>query len=355
MKRTGGLWKGLVSLDNLFAAAKAAARGKRFRPDVALFLMNLEDEIIELQAELESGSYLPGPYRTFIRKEKKRRMISAAPFRDRVIHHALTRIIEPIFERRFVPNSFACRKGFGTHKALNSAMDGCARFRYVLKCDVVKYFASIDHLLLNSLLARIIKCSSTLGLAAKIIDCSGDQENEFVYYHGDCLFTPVMRKHGLPLGNQTSQFFANVYLNPLDHFICRELQPERYVRYVDDFLLFTNDKKTLKSMREAITSFLCGFRLRIHDGKSRIFRTSDGITFLGWRIFPNRLKLVRENVVRFRLRLKAMQSGYAQGVYSIQDVKQRIMAWIGHAGFGNTWRLRTSILCDAVFRKGSAA
>jgi RNA-directed DNA polymerase len=172
VKRVGSLWPEVVSFQNLLGAASDAARGKRSRPDVASFLLNLEPELLRLRRELESGEYRPGAYRTFQVHEPKVRLISAAPFADRVVHHALTRVLEPIFERRFTHNSFACRKGMGTHRALTSAWQASCRFAYVLKCDVQKYFASIDHAILKELLTRVVKCRRTLDLAARIIDGS---------------------------------------------------------------------------------------------------------------------------------------------------------------------------------------
>ena len=149
MKRVGNLWAAIVSPANLLEAAQAAARGKRQRSDVARFLLNLEPELIRLRRELVEGSYAPGGYRTFQVEDPKPRLISAAPFRDRVVHHALTRVIEPVFERRFTTDSFACRKGLGTHRAIERARQGCKRCAFVLKCDVRKYFPSIDHEILK--------------------------------------------------------------------------------------------------------------------------------------------------------------------------------------------------------------
>jgi retron-type reverse transcriptase len=194
MRRVGNLWPQILSFENLLGAAKDAARAKRGRPDVAWFLLNLEPEVLRLRRELENGEYRPGAYRTFHVREPKIRLISAAPFADRVVHHALTRVLEPIFERRFTPNSFACRKGMGTHRALTSAQQASCRFAYVLKCDVQRYFASIDHTILRELLARVVKCRRTLALAAHIIDGSNPQEEAGFYFPGDDLFTPAQRR-----------------------------------------------------------------------------------------------------------------------------------------------------------------
>jgi retron-type reverse transcriptase len=234
MKRAGKLWDGLVSFENLLCAAKLAASGKRKRADVAAFELDLEGELLRLRRELMEDEYEPGAYRSFQINDPKPRLISAAPFRDRIVHHALTQVLEPIFETRFSKDSYACRKGFGTHQALDRAKHAAHRHRFVLKCDVRKYFASIDHEILKGLLAGVVKCKPTLRLAGKIIDGSNRQEEIVHYFPGDNLFTPFERRRGLPLGNQTSQFFANVCLNPLDQFVNRTLRPASYVRYVDD-------------------------------------------------------------------------------------------------------------------------
>jgi retron-type reverse transcriptase len=194
---------------------------------VAEFLLNWEPRLIELQRQLRSGEYSPGGYRTFAVREPKPRTISAAPFRDRVVHHALTQMLEPIFERRFTPHSYASRKGFGTHKALATAARACKSFPFVLQCDIRKYFPSIDGEILKDLLGRAIKCRETLSLAGRIIDGSNPQEPAAAYFPGDDLFTPSERRRGLPLGNQTSRFFANVYLNELDQFVLRDAPSKR--------------------------------------------------------------------------------------------------------------------------------
>jgi retron-type reverse transcriptase len=292
---------------------------------------------------------VPGGYHTFRVWEPKPRWISAAPFRDRVVHHALTQILEPVFERRFTPHSYASRTGFGTHKALAAAGAACRRYPFVLQCDIRKYFPSIDHAILKDLLARVIKCRPTLDLAGRIIDGSNPQEPVDVYFQGDDLFTPSERRRGLPLGNQTSQFFANVYLNSLDQFVLREIGPGAYCRYVDDFLLFHDDQAFLKEARRRIDGELCNLRLNLHEGKSRIYRTSTGVTFLGWRLFPDHRRLVRGNVVRFRRRLRWLQRQFAEGEVELSEVVSSLRAWNAHAAHGDTWKLREQIFSQFGF------
>jgi retron-type reverse transcriptase len=349
------LWAELTSLPNLFDAASRAAAGKRSRPDVAAFRANLEPELFRLRRQLAAGSYRPGPYRTFRIADPKPRLISAAPFRDRVVHHALTNVVEPLFERRFVACSFACRKGLGTHKALSHARRACARYPYVLKLDIGKYFASIDHSILEGLLRGVLACPETLRLVSLIIASSNPQEEVLHYYPGDTLFTPYERRRGLPLGNQTSQFFANVYLNPMDHMIVRNLRPGAYARYVDDFLLFSGSKEELNRMHGEIREFLYRYRLTLHPGKSRIYPCRDGFPFLGFRLFPTHARLARPNVVRFRRRLRRLHADYHAGLIDWETVNQSVRAWIGHAMHGDTWRLREQIFEAFPFLAGVAA
>jgi len=217
-----------------------------------------------------------------------------------------------------------------------------------------KYFASVDQEILESQLARVVKCAPTLALAAKIIRGWSEPEPSGSYFPGDDLFTPLDRAAGLPLGNQTSQFFANVYLNGLDHFVLRQIQPGAYARYVDDFVLFGNDPGALLEARARVEEQLAGVRLRLHETKSQIRRTADGVTFLGWRIFPDHRRLVRGNVVRFRRRMREMQKDYAAGEVEIDKVRERIVSWNAHAAHGDTWKLRSQLFQQFQFKKNSS-
>jgi retron-type reverse transcriptase len=350
MNRTGQLWERLVSWPNLRDAVHRAALGKRGRPDVAAFLLDWECQAVDLLRELRDGTYRPGSYRTFLVREPKQRRISAAPFRDRVVHHALTQVLGPAIEPRFAAQSYACRVGLGTHKALEAAARAARLNAHVLKCDIRKYFPSIDHAILLRQLEGFVKCRRTLDLAATIVAGSNTQEPADWYFPGDTLFTPFERRRGLPLGNQTSQFFANVYLNDLDHFILRELKPHTYCRYVDDFLLFHPDKAFLAEARRRIQERLDGVRLLLHPGKSRTYRCEDGVTFLGWRLFPDHRRLVAGNVKRFRRRVRKMQREYAAGRLAWEDVEPCLQAWNAHAAHGDTWRLREEIFEESPFR-----
>jgi retron-type reverse transcriptase len=283
MKRRGNLWARLVGFANLLRAARQAERGKRFRPPVLAFHAELEHELCRLEADLRARTYRPGPYRTFHIHEPKKRLISAAPYRDRVVHHALVNVLAPVWERCFLPDSYACRQGKGTHAAMRRCQHFARRHRWAWKADVARYFPSIDHAVLKELLARRVKDPDVLGLAGLLIDHSNPQEEVPALFPGDDLFTLCGRRRGLPLGNQTSQFFANVYLDPLDHFLKDRLGLPGYVRYVDDFVAFADDRRTLLRAREQVCAFLQTLRLRLHPTKDAVFPVSQGIRILADR------------------------------------------------------------------------
>ena len=340
MKRRGNLWPDVVSFEALLRAADGARRGKRFRPAVAAIHFDQERALWKLHDELSTKTYQPGAYRSFFIHEPKKRQISAAPYRDRVVHHALVNVLEPIYEKTFVADSYACRTGKGTHAAVRRCQEFARRHRYVLKADIQKFFPSLDHEIAKGLIARKIKDRDVLWLVGRIIDHSNAQEEVNNYFPGDDLFTPFERRRGIPIGNQTSQFFANVYMDPLDHFVKDRLGVKGYVRYVDDFLVFSDDKQHLAEVREQIRAFLVRLRLVLHPKKCAIFPVADGIRFLGYRVFPTHRLLPKENVRRFRRRVREMEADYAAGRVSFAAVNQRLMSWEGHARQANTERLR---------------
>ncbi len=336
MKRHGALWPQIIDFSNIVLAARRAQRGKRFRENVLAFNYNLENELLAIQRDLESKAYQRGRYCTFQIVEPKKRMISAAPYRDRVVHHALCNIITPIFERTFIGDSYANREGFGTHRALRRFTEFARSSRYVLQCDIKKYFPTIDHEILKSIIRRKIKCRDTLWLIDTVIDASNEQEPVYDYFPGDGLLTPGERRRGLPIGNLTSQWFANIYLNGLDHFAKEGLKAEKYVRYVDDFALFGDDLDVLQECRLAIEEYLAGLRLKFHPVKSQLFETSRGANFLGFRILPDRIRVKTENLRRARRRLRRMQESYRRHEIGLQEVRQSLMSWIAHLEHGDT-------------------
>jgi retron-type reverse transcriptase len=288
-------------------------------------------------------------------------LISAAPYRDRVVHHALCNVIQPLFERSFIDDSYANRLGYGTHRALQRFIHFTRTRRYVLQCDIQKYFPSIDHAILKSLIRRQIKCPDTLWLLDCIIDHSNEQIPVYELFPGDDLLTLTQRRRGLPIGNLTSQFLANVYLNGFDHFIKEQLKVRQYLRYVDDFALFSDDRGFLVEARLALEAYLADLRLKVHPVKSQCFETRYGANFLGFRVRPVgaatlasrpvQIRVRRENLRRGRRRLKQLQADYRSGKISFQQLDASMQSWIAHLSHGDTWRLRQRLFTDLVFSR----
>jgi retron-type reverse transcriptase len=349
MKRYGSLWAQITTFENLLQASRQAQQGKRFRPNVLAFNYNLEEELLQLQTELRQQTYTPGGYRTFVIRDPKSRLISAAPYRDRVVHHALCNIIIPPIERTFIHDTYANRASYGTHRALTRLTNFARTSRYVLQCDIRKYFPSIDLAILKDTLRRKIKCPETLWLIDRIIDSSNDQGEEVEYFPDDNLLIPIQRRKGLPIGNLTSQFFANVYLNGFDHFVKEQLKVQKYLRYVDDFALFSDDRSFLVDARSAIAAYLTGLRLRLHPVKTQLFETRHGINFVGFRVLPDRIRVRNDNLRRSRDRCRQLQRDYTAGNLSLSDLVQRLQSWEAHLLHGDTHRLRRRLFNQLVF------
>ena len=345
----------VYDFENLYHSYTAARRAKRGRPEVVQFAQRVEEQLFTLQAELRDETYMPGVYRHFYIHEPKRRKISAAPFRDRVVHHALVRQIEPIFERKFIHASYACRVGKGTHRALDRCTQWVRQYRYVLQCDIAKFFPTIDHTILRAILGHTVADARALRLCERILASGAgvlDSEREPRWFPGDDLFAPL-RPQGLPIGNLTSQFWANVYLNELDQFAKRSLKCRAYMRYADDFLLFADDTATLHAWHGELRAFAAErLRLHLHTTKCQVFPTRTGVPFLGFRHYATHRRLKREGVVRFGRRLRAMQQAYAAGETSREAIGARIQSWCAHAAHGDTYRLRNRLLRGATFAVG---
>lgn len=342
----------LCTFDNLYCAFVNAARGKRARTAVADFDFHVADHLLALQRDLIAGTYRPGVYRHFFIHEPKRRKISAAPFRDRVVHHALCNVIEPRFERLFIRDSYANRAGKGTHAAVNRLQTLARRFRFVLRLDIVRHFPSIDHDILMDVLARVIPEDDVMRLVKAII-ASGDgvlaDEYEPVFFPGDDLLS-VCRPRGLPIGSLTSQFWSNCYLHPFDQFVVRELRCAGYVRYVDDFALFANDRATLWAWKRAIVDRLARLRLTIHNESAQVSPVTNGIPWLGFVVFPRRRRVKGRKVVTASRRLRRRFNDYTAGHISFAELDASVQGWINHVRYADTWGLRRQLFSQPWFR-----
>lgn len=284
MKRTGHLWERIVAHDNLRVAMQKASRGKRHRASVARILDNADYYVAALHELLVTGAFRTAPYNVKTIYEPKERQIFCLPFYpDRVVHHAVMNVLEPIWDKKLIYDTYSCRKGKGQHKGSTRCMEHVRKYRYVLKGDVSKFYPSMDHAILKVLLRRHFKDAKLLALLDEIIDSANTTGTH-------------PEDKNCPIGNLLSQWFGNIYLGELDTFVKHELRCKPYIRYCDDFVLFSNDKTQLHEWRTRIEEFLAD-RLKLKLSKRAVFPVSHGIDFLGYRHFPTKV-LVRKRTVR---------------------------------------------------------
>lgn len=241
--------------------------------------------------------------------------------------------------------------GKGTHRAVDRFTEFARRNRNVLKTDLRKYFPSMDHVILCGKIERKIKCPGTLWLIRLIIDGSNPQEEIVQYFPGDDLFEPFRRRRGIPIGNLTSQFFANLYLNDFDHFVKESLRCRHYLRYVDDITVFGDDKAWLWDMKRRMEDFLDCERLSLHENKTFVIPVAEGVDHLGYRVFPDHRRLRKDNGYRFARKLRRMRLLYGEGRATLKEIDASVQSWIGHARHADTWGLRRRILEEVSFSR----
>ncbi len=350
------LWPQVVSWDNLVASYRKCRRRKRYRQPATQFDFAWEENLLVLQRELLSGEYQHGNYYHFHIREPKPRMISAAPFRDRIVHHALVSVLEPVFERRFIFDSYACRKGKGTLRAIRRAQHFQRRFEWCLKTDIVKFFPSVDHEILLATLRHHIRDNRVSSLIEEILRSGAavpGQRNLPFWFAGDDLLA-VLRCRGLPIGNLTSQFFANVYLDPIDHFIRQELQVGGYVRYADDLLLFGDSKAQMWNMSNRLAERLEQRRLRMHGTKTHLSPTTGGITFLGFRVSAKGLRLTQQGIRRFVRRTRKQIYDFRCAHLRLSAVSKSMTAWHAHCRVAASESLRGRLVAHARFSRSDS-
>ncbi|WP_445157421.1 reverse transcriptase domain-containing protein [Halomonas sp. E14] len=336
------LIEGVIDWDNLQLAHRLARRGKRDRFEVGLFEANLWEELGALQMEMLWGTYQPGRYRAFLVYEPKQREILAAPYRDRVAQHAICSLCGPIWDRSMIYDNYACRPGKGTHAGaarVERWLRGMAASGpvWTLKMDVSKYFASIPHWLAKEVIREKIACPATLLLLDRIIDSTADPRDP----------NPV----GIPVGNLTSQWIANLVGNRLDQWAKRELRLARYARYMDDMVVLVRTKDEALAIREEFDAKLLTMGLRF--SKTSVLPASRGVNFLGYRIWPHKRLLRKDSVRRIKRNLRHMQWEYARGLIGVEKVRQRIGSWVAHADHASAENLKRQVLGGVVFKRGS--
>ena len=283
---------------------------------------------------MRGGRSLPGPYRTFTICDPKRRVIAAPDPRDRLVHHALVRVLSPIWERRFVHHNYACRPGRGIHRAALACRDYARRFPWYLKFDVARFYPSVSHEVLKGMLRRDVRGSRVMDVLERVIDS----------------YDSGVPGRGLPIGALTSQWFALRVLHPLDRRLAEGLRVPT-VRYADDAVCFGRSKAELRYVRAEAERFLDGLGLRMHPGKRDIHGVTEGIPFVGFRIFPTHLRVSGRSKVRARRKMRRWVARDARGEVSADSRRSSIASWVGHWGWANSYFLRKATIGKLVFRR----
>lgn len=344
------LFDRICSFENLVQAAQRAARGKQDKPDAIAFMRQLEPRCLRLSDALAQGTWRPGGYREVTVRDPKERHISIARFSDRVVHQAICHHVAPLLERSYIAHTFASIPGRGQHKALACFERFRDQHAYVLRTDIFRYFPAIDHAVLKADLARHLSCPHTRAVLGRIIDGSNAQEPVHRYFAGDSLFTPWQRRRGLPLGNLTSQMFANLYLNPLDHFAKEVLRIKGYLRYLDDVAVFGRSAAELQAVQQRLVQFLDKRRLLLHPRKTSISPTHETQLFLGMELLPGgQRRLPQAHVDRAVGRIHALRAAWARNEVDMAVVQARLGAWVAHARHADTYGLRLRLFPNGAF------
>lgn len=315
----------IISPQALFKAWEVFKADKRNKPDVAEFEMHLEQNIFDLYRDLKNEAYKHGPYKGFWIHDPKVRRIHKATVRDRVLHHAIFRALNPIFEPTFIPNSFSCRVGKGTHKGVTKVAEmiraesrNNTRPCYALKCDVRKFFNSIDHTVLLEILGQRITDEKVMGLMSEVVGSF------------DAVRTNLFDRKGVPIGNLTSQIFANVYMNEFDQFVKQELKVKHYARYTDDFILISSDKAYLEKLLPPMQDFLrAKLFLELHPKKVTLTTHHRGADFLGYVILPEHIKIRNKTKKRISKKLRERVQLYKRDAISETSLKSLLQSYMG--------------------------
>ena len=316
LKRHGNLWEKLTSMENLELAYKNARKKKSWQKQVKEMDSNKEANLEALRKMLLDKTYKVSPYKEREIYEPKKRTIYVALFYpDRIVHHALMNIIAPIYDNIFIRDSYSCRVGKGQHKGSMRCMQFTKRNTYVLQCDISKFYPSINHNILLKIIERKIKDKDVMWLIEQIVKSLPDG-------------------HNVPIGNYTSQWFGNIYMNELDTLLKQEYKVKDYIRYCDDFLIFGNDKQKLQELAKIIKDY-CNNTLKLQLSKLTVYPTKQGVDFLGYRHFPNGKLLVRKSTVnRFKKKLKELIWKLKHGFIDLdraRSIIDSIYGWISHA------------------------
>jgi RNA-directed DNA polymerase len=329
MKRYGNLYKDIIELDNIYDAYLKARKGKGWQRTVKNVENDLENRLALIQDMLVNKTYKVSPYRTKVIYEPKQRLIYKLPFYpDRIIQHAIINVLSPIWESFFIKDSYASRPGKGIHACSTRTMEFIRRNKYCLKCDISKFYPSIDHEVLYSIIAHKIKDKDVLWLLRQIIDTVEGGKN-------------------CPIGNFTSQWFGNLYLNELDQQVKHVYRVKDYIRYCDDFLLFSNSKQALKGLLAEIEGFVDD-HLKMTLSKKDLFPTSRGVDFVGYRHFRNYILLRKSTAKRVKKRIKQLPILHKTGQMSLEQCISSLSSTEGWMKWANCYNFRKALDIEGI-------
>lgn len=325
-------------VETLFQAFDEFKKGKRNKIDVGYFERHLEDNLFQLHSELANKTYQHSAYTGFCITDPKVRHIHKAVVKDRIVHHALFNILNPIFEKTFISDSYSCRKGYGTHKGFKKLVKlgrklskNYSQDYWALKCDIRKFFDSVDHAILVALLRARIKDQDVIWLLEGIINSFGEGK-------------------GVPIGNLTSQLFANIYLNELDQFVKQELKVKYYLRYADDFVILNSNKEVLISCLNKLAEFLMSdLKLSLHPRKVSLRRLCWGIDFVGYVSLPFYQVVRTKTKKRIFNKIEQKITAYKSGGVEIQTLNQSLQSYFGLLKHANTYNLESELRNNIFF------
>ena len=324
-------FEAVYEIDNLYTAWYKVTLGKSSKSSIRDFQRNIDQNLSSIANDLRNGTYQPGAYNHFLIKDPKERIIAASPVRDRVVHHAIMNLYSENFDRHLIYDSYACRIGKGTHKAVLRAFHFAKSSRYFLKMDVRKYFDSIDHATLKMLLAKIITDEKVLGLFCLIISSA---EN--------------VCKKGIPIGSLTSQYFANFYLSSFDHYFKEQCRAKHYIRYMDDIIIFSNDRSEIDDLFFRAVDF-ARKKLELNLKPKICGRVNDGVPFLGFLVKPNGIFLQQKTKKRYKARLAEIEYKRKNQLLSDEEASSRIEAVTAHLLIAQSRNFRNNVLHRCFF------
>ena len=324
MKRHGNLWNKIIEKENLYLAFCKARKGKSNQRGLIEFEKDVQGNLDKIHTMLANKTFTTSEYKSKIIHEPKKRKIYILPFfPDRIVQQALLRVIIPIWNNLMMYDSYACREGKGMHEASRKTMRCVESYQYCLKCDISKFYPSIDHNILLSIIKKKIKCKDTLWLIEDIVRSFPGGKNT-------------------PIGNYTSQWFGNLYLNELDTYLKQECGIKKLIRYCDDFVMFGNNKDKLHALKNKIKSFILK-NLDLSFSKWTVFPVTEGVDFLGYRHFPDKILLRKSTAKRVQKRFKTLPGKLYKKKINLDQYRSTIASTEGWLKWANTYNFRLSL------------